>query len=146
MAPGAAGSPSVCISRFAQANIATAWVRSEDPEIGQALRAQRRGVGRPDRRGIARQPGGIVEDRLAARIERGLDPVVPDAFHHLRRPGQLGEAFRVHGGAIGAARLALHPDDPPMSPVLGLARIMRSVAKVAVRRHPPSLTPRVSRR
>ena len=51
----------------------------ENLEIGQALRAQRRRIGRADRRGIARQLGGIIEDRLAARIERGLDFVGLDS-------------------------------------------------------------------
>ena len=75
----------------------------ENLEIGQALRPQRRGIGRADRRRIARQLGGIIEDRLAARIERGLDFVGLDTLHHLRRLCQLNEALGVHRGTIGTA-------------------------------------------
>ena len=90
---GAAGSPSVCISRFAQANIATAWVRSR---ISRSLRpCARSGAASAavDRGRIARQLRRIIEDRLAARIERGIDAVGLDALHHLRLLGELGEAL-----------------------------------------------------
>ena len=75
----------------------------EDFKIGQALRPQRRRIGGRDRGGIARELGGIVHDRLAARVERGFDAILLDALHHLRRFAQLGEALGMHGCAIGAA-------------------------------------------
>jgi len=52
--------------------------------------------------------GSVSEERLWANLKYFLDRVVPVA----ERAG---------------VKLAMHPDDPPLSPVRGLARIMRSV-------------------
>ncbi|MBI3467670.1 MAG: mannonate dehydratase [Planctomycetes bacterium] len=52
--------------------------------------------------------GDVTEERLWANLKHFLDRVVPIAE-------QAG------------VKLAMHPDDPPLSPVRGLGRIMRSV-------------------
>ncbi len=52
--------------------------------------------------------GKVTEERLWENLEYFLKRVVP-----------VAEEANV--------RLAMHPDDPPLSPILGLARIMRSV-------------------
>jgi mannonate dehydratase len=53
--------------------------------------------------------GIVTEDQLWANLEYFLKAVVPVAEH-------------------ANVKLAMHPDDPPLSPIRGLGRIMRSIA------------------
>ena len=59
---------------------------------------------RPNRRG----PLKITEEKLWQTLQHFLERVVPVAEK-------------------AGVKLAMHPDDPPLSPVLGVGRIMRSV-------------------
>jgi mannonate dehydratase len=55
-----------------------------------------------------------------------------DRVRHRHRRAALGEPGILPQGVVPVAeeagvRLAMHPDDPPLSPIRGLGRIMRSI-------------------
>lgn len=101
---GRVGIPLYCYNFMAVFN----WLRTSTAVRGRGGAL----VTRFDAADLANAPftrgGEIDDDRMWENFRYFLHRVLPAA-----------EAAKV--------RLALHPDDPPMSPVLGLARIMRSM-------------------
>jgi mannonate dehydratase len=101
---GAVGIPIYCYNFMAVFN----WLRTSTTtrSRGGAL------VTRFDQRQLGHAPpsyaGEVDDERMWDNFAHFLERVLP-----------VAEEAKV--------KLALHPDDPPMSPVLGLARIMRSV-------------------
>jgi len=100
---GAAGIPVLCYNFMAQFN----WFRTSTTTVtrGGAL------VSSYDHSLMANAPlteaGEVSEDRLWENLRYFLKHIVP-----------VAEKARV--------RLALHPDDPPISPIRGVSRILRS--------------------
>ena len=72
-------------------------------------------------------------DALVTRFDAADLAYAPPTYAGATDDAQMWENFRyfLHRALPVAekagVKLALHPDDPPMSPVMGLARIMRSV-------------------
>ena len=101
---GAAGIPILCYEWMAVDN----WLRTsiDVPSRGGAL------VTAYDHRAMVDEPltefGEVGEERMWANFDYFLKRAVPAAEE-------------------AGVKLALHPDDPPLSPIRGIARIMRSV-------------------
>lgn len=101
---GRAGIPIYCYNFMAVFN----WLRTSTAVRGRGGAL----VTRFDAADLANAPNTYAGETTDAQMW--------DNFaYFLRRVLPVAEAARV--------KLALHPDDPPMSPVLGLARIMRDV-------------------
>jgi mannonate dehydratase len=102
---GRVGIPIYCYNFMAVFN----WLRTSTAVRGRGDAL----VTRFDAAQLANAPltyaGETTDDQMWANFTYFLQRVLP-----------VAEAARV--------KLALHPDDPPMSPVLGLARIMRDMA------------------
>jgi len=100
---GAAGIPVLCYNFMAQFN----WFRTSTTTVtrGGAL------VSSYDHSLMASAPlteaGEVSEDRLWENLKYFMERIVP-----------VAEKAKV--------RLALHPDDPPISPIRGVSRILRS--------------------
>lgn len=101
---GAVGIPIYCFNFMAVFN----WARTSTSALGRGGAL----VTRYDHEQMARAPlthaGTIDDERLWENYAYFLDRVLPVAEE-------------------AGVKLALHPDDPPISPLRGIARIMRSV-------------------
>ena len=101
---GRAGIPIYCYNFMAVFN----WLRTSTAVRGRGDAL----VTRFDAADLANAPNTYAGETTDAQMWDNFE-------YFLRRVLPVAEAARV--------KLALHPDDPPMSPVLGLARIMRDV-------------------
>jgi mannonate dehydratase len=101
---GRAGIPIYCYNFMAVFN----WLRTSTAVRGRGDAL----VTRFDAADLANAPNTYAGETSDAQMWDNFE-------YFLRRVLPVAEAARV--------KLALHPDDPPMSPVLGLARIMRDV-------------------
>ncbi|MEO6060932.1 MAG: mannonate dehydratase [Thermoflexales bacterium] len=101
---GRAGIPIYCYNFMAVFN----WLRTSTTVRGRGDAL----VTRFDAADLANAPNTYAGETTDAQMWDNFE-------YFLRRVLPVAEAARV--------KLALHPDDPPMSPVLGLARIMRDV-------------------